>query len=276
VTITASQNLFLAVPGGGDDVFANVPTVFGSIDFYDVNYTDVFVSSNGYVTFGTGTADFADGSNQAMTEATYDTGPPRVAAIYADFLPGVAIGAGNVVWQFVENLTGWKVTWLLMDHYGPTGALAGGLCLTPGACNTFHLQYYYLDGRFEFDYSTPEQFFAPPNFPGALNSAWGISGITPGGDPLNIDPVTGLPVPLDPTTPLVPNYGDGSTGTPTSGDLVFYGGSGVVGTGPMSSFRTDLLTSIVPAVSGTGVIVTVQPTIFGGLGSGQANTYVVY
>ena len=65
-------------------------------------------------------------------------------------------------------------------------------------------------------------------------------------------------------------------GTPTSGDLAFYGGVGIGAASPLGSFRTDMLTSIIPAVSGTGAIVTVTPTLWGGMGSGVANSYYLY
>ena len=68
-------------------------------------------------------------------------------------------------------------------------------------------------------------------------------------------------------------YGNGTQG---SGDLLFYGGPSLLAPFALSSFRTDMLTSIIPAVSGTGAIVTLVPTVYGGLGSGQANTYYLF
>lgn len=66
----------------GDDTFVNVPFGGGfTFTFYGVTYNNVFVNSNGNLTFNVGNTDFTP----TVTEFT--NGPPRIAPIWDDFNP---------------------------------------------------------------------------------------------------------------------------------------------------------------------------------------------
>ena len=247
VTINVAQNLFLAVPGGGDDVFVQVPLAFGSVDFYDQNYTEIYPNSNGSITFGSGDA------TPIFNNAAYDSGLPRMAPLWTDLIPGIAIAQGNFVMTVLENLNGFTVRWVSMNNYsnpipGPSAPLV------PANNNTFAVNYDYASGGITFDYTTAEGTFNPP-IPGSVQASWGISGITPGG---NLATTNGVPdYTVDLLTLPIP-------------------GPGLTSANPLDGYRTDINNFPAATMSGTGVTVTITPVVFNGAGAGVANTYSLF
>ena len=102
VTTTATANdLFL-----GDDTFAFVPLDF-TFTFYGVDYNNIFVGSNGFVTFGGGDTDFSDTLGEFLSQE------PRIAPAWDDWSPNAggqvtAKGDANsmtVTWDGVPSFT---------------------------------------------------------------------------------------------------------------------------------------------------------------------------
>lgn len=95
VDITAASYLTVQPCAGsvltlGDDAFTNVPLVGWTFPFYGTSYTDLFVGSNGYVTFTAGDTGFI------QSESAHQSGPPRIADLWDDLSPNFA---GTVVWD---------------------------------------------------------------------------------------------------------------------------------------------------------------------------------
>jgi hypothetical protein len=280
VNVQVAQNLFLAVPGGGDDVFTNITLSFGSTAFYDVVYPDLWASSNGCVTFAGGDAGpWAAGPGPYNTTFDFDAGYPRMAPLWTDLTPGIAISAGNFVLTFLETLDGWTCRWVGMNNYSDPAA-GPSTPLNPAVNNTFSVSYNYtsnvtptnplgLAGSIVFDYSLPEPQFLPP-FMGGVAANWGICGITPGGTVPSSSPVTpGSSTPLDPGTPVPFDPSIDPTGAPAMG-------GGISNAQPMASFRGVFSTTTTPfpfaLLSGTGQQVIFFPGNFSP-SAGVANTY---
>lgn len=90
LTVTNAGSL-ASVPGPqGDDVFVQVmPSAQplcgpASIPFAGTSYTDLFIDSNGTVSFGAGVAD------ASPTVAEFMSGPPRLAGLWTDLAPNEA------------------------------------------------------------------------------------------------------------------------------------------------------------------------------------------
>ncbi len=102
VTTTATANDL----GLGDDTFANVPLAF-TFTFYGVDYNNIFVGSNGFVTFGGGDTDFSDTLGEFLSQE------PRIAPAWDDWSPNAggqvtAKGDANsmtVTWDGVPSFT---------------------------------------------------------------------------------------------------------------------------------------------------------------------------
>ncbi|MEO7328452.1 MAG: C1 family peptidase, partial [Minicystis sp.] len=85
----------------GDDDTTKVPLGF-SFPFYGKTYSDVYVNSDGNLTFGAGA-----GETAKRDEAHFLSGPPRIAALYGDLDPG----KGGTVTTFQKDPTSMKITW---------------------------------------------------------------------------------------------------------------------------------------------------------------------
>lgn len=78
----------------GDDSSVNVAFTSGSFTFYGVAYTDLYINSNGNITFTGGDSDFSE------TTAEMLNNNPRIAPFYDDMHPGVG---GTVGWDEDAN-----------------------------------------------------------------------------------------------------------------------------------------------------------------------------
>jgi len=139
--------------GAGDDTSTNEPLGFSFI-FYGTTYTDLFIGSNGYITFGA--------SDTTFTENVPDflNGPPRIAIWWDDLSPNQA-GSVNF---FTNNADTAEVCFLGVPEFISTGA------------NSFHAILNGAGNWINMDYDT------------AMTSMDGLVGLSPGN---GVDP-TGL------------------------------------------------------------------------------------
>jgi hypothetical protein len=119
-------------PAGGtalslsDDSYANV-TPGGTIYLYGTPYTNFYVGSNGYITFGS--------SDSTYTETLSDHfSKPRVAALFDDLDPGQG---GTVSWRLLAD--GVAMTWLNVPEHNGSNQ------------NTFQIELFF-DGRIAISY----------------------------------------------------------------------------------------------------------------------------
>ena len=104
-SITVIQS-FCTVQGtpyaAGDDSFLQIPfTSVPNFTFYGVAYTDVFLASNGFLSFGSGSTDFSS------SEVEWLSMQPRVAPAWGDWSPNIG---GSVSYSEIGgNFTG---TWV--------------------------------------------------------------------------------------------------------------------------------------------------------------------
>ncbi len=149
----------------GDDDFEQVPLGF-TFPFNGFNYTDVYVNSNGNLTFGSGDTDFTESVGEFLNDQ------PRIAPLWDDLSPNnggqvsVEFGSGSATVIF-ENV----------PEFISTGA------------NTFSVTLN-VDGSYQIDY-------------GALSASDGLAGTTEGGgaaDPGETDLSAGGPYPKAGTT----------------------------------------------------------------------------
>lgn len=105
IDISSTGQLLLT----GDDNSTGVNLGFG-FDFYGVNYTSAFVSTNGLVTFSSGYSNYSNESMSAFTQP--------VVAVYWDDLITNQAGSGVYV-QTIGNPGDRQfiVQWHNMDHY---------------------------------------------------------------------------------------------------------------------------------------------------------------
>jgi hypothetical protein len=108
-------NAFPTDPAGGavlplsDDSFALVTLTNGArVSCYGSNHTTFFIGSNGYLTFGSGDAQYYDSLVNHFNR-------PRVSGLFVDLNPAVG---GTVSWQQLSNRV--AVTWLNVPEYGTT------------------------------------------------------------------------------------------------------------------------------------------------------------
>jgi hypothetical protein len=120
-----------------DDGYQQVTFTGGfSFTYYGATYRDVFVGTNGFLTFGAGDADVPPHESIA----DFLKLSPRVAAFWHDLDPGRARSSGGV---FVNQLADrFVVTWNAVPEF-TTG--------TPRDFNTFQITLY-ADGRIAFTY----------------------------------------------------------------------------------------------------------------------------
>ncbi|NNF07609.1 MAG: T9SS type A sorting domain-containing protein [Candidatus Eisenbacteria bacterium] len=131
----------------GDDDTEEVALPF-AFPFCGAMYTSVWVNSNGNITFGAGDTDFTE------SVAEFLSGPPRIAALWADFDPatGGSITTEDVGGAFV-------ISWV--------GVAAAPIFGTPPGPSTFSITLI-PDGSFTVDY-------------GAVGQPLGLAGRSPGG-----------------------------------------------------------------------------------------------
>lgn len=209
VNVNVAQNLLLT---GGDDATVNLALAFGTVNFYQNTYNDLWLTTNGNVTFTAGDNDFTP------TAAEFINGAPRIAPLWTDLAPGATVGGAPLVGTFFEDASGWTVRWVVQDYYPAPGAAA-----TAGvAGNTFGVTYDYagtnpmnvfsVPDTILLDYVTPATGFGPP-IPAAVATNWALIGITPGGG------LTPAPTAF---SPAVEPQGAGGAGLSATGALASY------------------------------------------------------
>lgn len=95
----------------GDDTFVYLPFTTFQFPFYGSVYTDVYVNSNGNITFGAGDPSLG-GSPSTMA-----TGSPRISPWWDDLNPGV----GGAV-AYTETPTSLSVSWIGVPEFYNTGS----------------------------------------------------------------------------------------------------------------------------------------------------------
>ena len=114
--------------GIGDDDTRRVPLPF-PFTFYGIEYRELWVNSDGNLTFTAGDPDSASRSLGRMSG-----GPPRIAPLFTDLDPTVGRAAVIVT----ANPDAFTVTWLAVPEYDtPTRPLNFQVRLTPAGAITF-------------------------------------------------------------------------------------------------------------------------------------------
>jgi hypothetical protein len=134
----------LPLPLGDDDSLQLSGFGF-AIPFAGMDYTSVFVNSNGSVTFGAPSFDFSESVGDFLG------GPPRAAPLWDDLNPT----AGGLVLASTDFATELTITWVDVPEFFSTGA------------NNFSVTLF-ADGTVNFDY-------------GSVTASDGLIGATPGG-----------------------------------------------------------------------------------------------
>ncbi|MAG58867.1 MAG: hypothetical protein CMJ83_21485 [Planctomycetes bacterium] len=95
----------------GDDAFVNIPFSSATFFFYGVAYTDLFIGSNGFITFGGGDNDFT------QTEPEMLGGLPRISMYWDDLSPnnGGTVGYTETTYSITVDFSG-------VPEYPNTGA----------------------------------------------------------------------------------------------------------------------------------------------------------
>ncbi len=95
-----------------DDGYLGVPLGF-SMPFYDISYSDVFIGTNGYASFG-------QGSTEWNLPPIPDPRPPNNTAYgYGqDLRPGIATGQGGVYYRQLTSPSRLVAEWYQVPHYG--------------------------------------------------------------------------------------------------------------------------------------------------------------
>jgi uncharacterized protein (TIGR03437 family) len=130
-----------------DDDTRPVSLPFG-FPFFGASYNQIFVNSDGNLTFGFGDKASTDRSLGRMT-----AGPPRIAPLFDDLDPSKTAGGVRVLAAASRVV----VTWAGVPEYTPAGL---------GASQTFQVRLY-PDGRIEFSYS-------------GINTSSAVVGLAPG------------------------------------------------------------------------------------------------
>jgi uncharacterized protein (TIGR03437 family) len=122
-----------ALSGFGDDDSRKFALPF-AFPFYGTVYRDIFVNSDGNLTFGEGDSASAERSLGRMT-----SGPPRISPLYED------LDATNsqVGVRVVPEASRWVASWNAVPEYAESGS---------GRSQTFQV-ILYPDGKIEFSYS---------------------------------------------------------------------------------------------------------------------------
>jgi hypothetical protein len=115
----------------GDDTYQNVSLPF-AFSFYGNPYTDVYVSSNGFVSFGAGYTNYTNGclpSASTPNNATY--------ALWTDLVP-TGGSNGNIYAKQVDGAT-FVIEWYQVAQYGAAGSETFEIVLRSD--NSISLQY---------------------------------------------------------------------------------------------------------------------------------------
>ena len=128
----------------GDDSSVVLSGFGFSIPFAGVNYTSVFINSNGNITFGAPSFDFSE------SIAEFESGPPRVAPLWDDLSPN----NGGLVLASTDFATQLTIEFVDVPEFFSTGA------------NNFSVTLH-ADGQVDFDY-------------GSVTATDGLIGATPG------------------------------------------------------------------------------------------------
>ena len=134
--------------GLGDDDSRKIPILF-AFPFYGVSYRDIYLNSDGNLTFGAG-----DSASIARSLGRMTAGPPRISPLYED-LDATRSQAGVRV---VSETTRWVATWNAVPEFSDSGL---------GNRETFQVSLY-PDGRIEFSYN-------------GISTSSAVVGIAPGG-----------------------------------------------------------------------------------------------
>lgn len=134
------------VDGLGDDDTRGATLPF-PFPFYGTNYRDLFVNSDGNLTFGEG-----DGASADRSLGRAIAGPPRIAALFRDLDPS---RAGTV--RVLSQPTRFVVSWVAVPDYRDSGI---------GPLETFQIRLY-PDGAIELAFET-------------VRTDTAITGISPG------------------------------------------------------------------------------------------------
>ena len=94
----------------GDDNSINVGLGF-TFKFFGIDYTDIYVGSNGFITFGVGSADFSESVAEMLAA------PPRIAGAWDDLTPN---NGGSV--DATGDATQMVVSWNAVPEFFNTGA----------------------------------------------------------------------------------------------------------------------------------------------------------
>jgi len=137
-----------------DDKFAAVTLPF-SFNFYGINYTQVFVGTNGYLTFGGGELGFNESPTNSLN------GRPRIAVLHDDWFPDQTAARGIFVNTQLPNRV--VFTWHNVEHN------ANHTNDEVNEEGNFQV-ILFSDGRIQFGYRRVE-------------TLGGLVGITPGGTP---------------------------------------------------------------------------------------------
>jgi hypothetical protein len=128
----------------GDDSSINLGGFGFSIPFAGTDYTDIFVNSNGNITFGAPSFDFSESISE------FESGPPRAAPLWDDLSPN----NGGLVLASTDFATELTITFVDVPEFFSTGA------------NNFSVTLY-SSGQVDFDY-------------GSVTATDGLIGATPG------------------------------------------------------------------------------------------------
>jgi hypothetical protein len=99
----------------GDDSFLMHALGF-AYSFYGVAYADLFVGSNGFVTFGAGDTTFTE------SVIAHRAGPPRIAAFWDDLVAGPVFGGAGTVTFFTDGVSTWEVCYANMPEFFNVGS----------------------------------------------------------------------------------------------------------------------------------------------------------
>ena len=134
----------------GDDASVELSGFGFVIPFAGVDYTSVFINSNGNITFGAPSFDFSE------SIADFENGPPRVAPLWDDLSPN----NGGLILASTDFATQLTIEFIDVPEFFTTGA------------NNFSVTLH-ADGQVDFDY-------------GSVTATDGLIGATPGNGALSM------------------------------------------------------------------------------------------
>jgi uncharacterized protein (TIGR03437 family) len=141
----------LAALDDDDSRLVSLPFPF---PFYGATYSEVYVNSDGNLTFGT-----ADSASTERSLGRMAAGPPRIAPLFDDLNPGLTAGGVSMS----SEPTAFVVSWTRVPEYSDTRN--GDFTLVP--TQSFQV-WLYPDGRIQFSYA-------------GANPSSAVVGISPGG-----------------------------------------------------------------------------------------------